>query len=196
MSLIPVAFYRAQAIGAEFGVSPNKGTDFVRVTFQIIDGEYAGQQIYWDGYFGENSAQRTVDSLRYCGCTFPNNDITNLEGLGTQEVSLDVQHESFTDRNGMPRTVAKVAWVNQLGGVKQELQMDAGRKASFRQRMMGVVHQAKSGQQPPMQGQQAGQRPAQQQQPRPAHQRPAPQSPPPQQYAQQPAHAENDDIPF
>jgi len=148
--MVPKGFYRAKALAntAQFGVTPAKGTDFIRIQFQITDGEFAGQSLAWDGYFTGEATKRTVDSLQYAGCTFPGNDITNLEGLGTTEVSIDVEHESY-EKDGQAKTYAKVAWVNSLHrGVSPELQMNAGQKESFKQRMMGqlvVAKQAKPG---------------------------------------------------
>lgn len=195
MSLIPVAFYRAFAVEGEYGVFPNTGGDFVRVTFQIMGGEYDGQQVQWTGHFTEKTAQRTIESLQYCGCTFPDNDITNLDGLGSQEVSIDVQHEDYTDKNGNLRTMPRVAWVNQPGGVKQEHQMNPAQKASFRDRMKGQLIGMKSGQQQPIQRQAApAQKPAQQQQQRRGPQQR--QAPPQQQHAQPQGQFGDDDIPF
>lgn len=140
MALLAKGFYRGKATHGEFGSTATKGTDFVRVFFEILDGESAGQRIYWDGYFTENTIKRTVDALRYCGCTFPDNDVTNLTGLGTSEVQLDVDHESYEDKDGNPKTVARVNWVNSLiGGVKPELLMGDAKKAEFRAKMMGHV---------------------------------------------------------
>lgn len=194
MSLIPIARYPAFAVEGEYGVFPNTGSDFVYVTFQVVGGEYDGHRVPWTGHFTEKTAQRTIESLEYCGCTFPGNDITNLEGLGSQQVSIDVQHEDYTDSNGNLRTTARVAWVNRPGGMKQEHQMDAARKASFRERMKGQLLGMRGGQQQPMQRQAApAQRPAPQQQ----QQRRGPQQQrQQQQYAQPQEQFGDDDIPF
>lgn len=141
--MIPKGFYRAKAVKGEFGVTATKGTDYVRVGFVVTDGEFKGQQLSWDGYFTDGTTKRTLDSLRYCGCTFPGNDITNLEGLELAEVSIEVEIESF-EKEGETKSYARVAWVNSLvRGISPELQMDAGKKASFAQRMMGQVAFAK-----------------------------------------------------
>jgi hypothetical protein len=143
--MIPQGFYRARAQSAQFGTTPQKGTDFLRVVFAIVDGEQKGQQVTWDGYFTEKTTARTIDALKYCGCTFPNNDITDIAGLDTQDVQIEVEHNSY-EKDGEPKTTARVKWVNSLaGGVSPELQMDAAKKASFKQRMMGQVVAAKHG---------------------------------------------------
>lgn len=141
MAIVPKGTYRAKATRGEYGVSPNKGTDFIAVAFQIVEeGEQKGQSVGYRGFFTELTTERTIELLRFAGCTFPGNDITNLEGLGTTEVSIVVEHETYKDDKGEEKTVAKIAWVNSLGGagrVKPEQRMDPGQKASFKQRMMG-----------------------------------------------------------
>ncbi len=127
--------YRAQATHAEFGESPTKGTPFIRVAFQILDGAHQGDRISWDGWVTDRTRERVVDSLRSCGCTFPGDDITDLTGLGTQEVEIVVEIENY---NGRDR--AKVAWVNSLvGAVKNEQRMDDGKRAAFRDSMRGAL---------------------------------------------------------
>lgn len=156
--MVPKAIYRAKAQSGEFGVTPNKGTDFVKVVFVIVDGEHAGERVAWTGWFGPNSKKRTIDSLRYCGCSFPSNDITDLTGIDSEEVEVDVDVETY-ESQGETKTVAKVNWVNQIGGgvggVSQELQMDGAKKAAFKQRMMGELlasKPAQSGFTPPATG--------------------------------------------
>jgi hypothetical protein len=137
--MITEGIHRGRAIkeSTEFGQSPEKGTDFVAVTFEIADGEFKGQRIGWNGYFTDNSTKRTIESLQACGCTFPDNDITNMSGIDTNEVMLDVEHQTNQDGS---RKFARVAWVNSLNrGISPELKMDQAKKASFRERMMGQV---------------------------------------------------------
>lgn len=144
--MLPKGFYRARATGGEFGVTPTKGTDFVRVAFRVVEGQHAGGFASWDGYFTENTTKRTVESLKHCGCTFPDNDVTNLTGIDSQDVSIEVEHETYQTKEGETKTRARVAWVNSLsGGVNPEHQMDAGHKAAFAAKMKGVVLSVKAG---------------------------------------------------
>lgn len=137
MSIVAKGYHRGRAIpgSAEFGTSPEKGTNFVRVTFEIVDGEFKGGRVSWDGYFTDASSQRTVESLTHCGCVFPDNDVTNLAGIDANEVSLDVEHEEYDGK-----TYARVAWVNSLSrGIKAELKMGDTQKAAFKNSMMGKI---------------------------------------------------------
>ena len=83
--------YKARAMNGDFGTSKSKGTSYVRVGFQILEGPFAGSTVTWDGWITDKTRQRVVDSLAYCGCTFPGDDITNLDGLGAQEVEIVVE---------------------------------------------------------------------------------------------------------
>lgn len=127
--------YVARAVDAEFGVSKT-GSDFVQIHFAIQEGEHAGQTITAWLYFTEKTNARSLESLRHMGCTFPDNDASNLTGYDANNVEIVVAEEEY---NGVSR--AKVQWVNALGGgrVKIEHPMDVGRKAAFRARMLGHV---------------------------------------------------------
>jgi hypothetical protein len=86
MSLQP-GTYKARAISADFGES-EKGTQFIAVTFVIEfagDGDSPGtsETITWFGYCTDKTSERTIESLRYCGCTFPGSDISRPTGSAT-----------------------------------------------------------------------------------------------------------------
>jgi hypothetical protein len=76
--------------------------------------------------------------------------VTNLEGLGSRDVRIVVEHK---EHNGTTR--AEIAWVNSAGGVKEEEKMGAGEKSAFKSRMkgllasMGVAGPAKTAEEPP-----------------------------------------------
>jgi len=129
--MIPEGKYRACAQGAEFGTNDN-GNDFCMVNFKISEGELTGETISaWLYFSTDKNTERSIESLRYCGCTFPGNDITNTEGIGSREVELVVEHETWEGK-----TRAKVKWINSGGaGVKAEQKMNAGAKKNFAQRM-------------------------------------------------------------
>lgn len=142
--MIPVGSYKARAQTGTFAESKAKGTAYVRVPFRIDDGEHKGTTVTWDGYFTENTTERTVEALRNCGCTFPGDNITDLTGLGSAEVEIVVEHEGWEDRDGNPRTRARVQWVNAPGGgIPEEQLMDERKRASFAAKMKGTVIVAK-----------------------------------------------------
>lgn len=143
--MIPKGTYSAKATKGEFGTSKKKGTDFVRVVFQITDGPETGGMVSWDGWFTDKASARTIESLRFCGCSFPNNDITNLSGIDTQTVHIVVEHETFTPEQGqnagVEQTRARVAFVNDpnRGGVPEDQQMGDGAKKAFAAKMKGAL---------------------------------------------------------
>lgn len=142
--MIPQGTYKAKAIGGMYGTSKQKGTPFVRVSFAVTEGDYAGHSVGWDGYFTPNTEARTLDSLRYCGCNFPNDDLSNLAGIEKNEVSIVIEHERWNDeKTGEEKARARVAWVNSPGGIPDDQQMDANQLAAFAARMKGSVMRVK-----------------------------------------------------
>lgn len=140
--MIPENNYQAKARKelCDFGESKEKKTTYVKVVFDIQAGEFAGQSLAWEGYFTEKASERTIQSLKYCGCTFPGNDITNLEGVDTNTVEIVVKHESWTDDQGNEKTRARIAFVNGgQRGISPEQQLDAAKKAAFAAKMRGTV---------------------------------------------------------
>lgn len=136
--------YPARATGEyEWGMSPN-GHDFVWINFdleEVEDGEQQSIGAYV--YFSDASAARAIESLRACGCTFPANDITNLEGLGSKPVQLVIEPDTYEGK-----TKPKVRWINAQGGIKDDQKMNAVQKASFKDRMKGALL-ATAGSSPP-----------------------------------------------
>ena len=109
--------YMARCKEFEFGQS-SKGTEFVRLHFQITQGEEQGKTVRWDGYFTEKTTQRTLDALETCG--WDCGSVTELKGVTDNEVEIEVTHEKYNDN-----TYARVAWVNNpgSGGVKKSLEV-------------------------------------------------------------------------
>lgn len=132
-NLIPEGKYRARVKTADFGFTSG-GTEQVQVIFDLLDPDYDGRTVPWWGYFSEKTAERTMQSLRYCG--WKGDDVTNLDGISDNEVEIEVEHNTY---NG--KTNARVAWVNRVGGggisVKSPM-ADAQRKA-FAQRMKALA---------------------------------------------------------
>lgn len=115
--------YKAKAIEGDFGFAGN-GREQVAVLFEVIDGDHKGTTITWFGFFTEQTAERTIESLIYAGW---DGESETLDGLGTTEVSIVVEHDTY---NG--ETKPKVAWVNRPGGgLALKSRMNEGQKANF-----------------------------------------------------------------
>lgn len=126
---------RAVAREWAFGKSKEKGTDYISVAFEILEPEEErGAPVPWNGYFTDKTAKRTLEALRYCG--WKGDDLTSLDGMGTQEVALVVELEDYDGKQ-----YPKVAWVNRLGGagVRIEKPMDDREKKQLAARMKSLA---------------------------------------------------------
>src|SRR5258708_5207159 len=108
--------YTAKATGeVVLGKSANKGTPFIEFYFQVTKGELEGKSVRYTGYFTDNTAERTIDSLRTCG--WSGNDLVafrdgKLHGMDSKEVEIVVSLEEFVNDKGEKKMSARVAWVN------------------------------------------------------------------------------------
>lgn len=122
----------------ELGESKEKHTPYVRVALKIQGGEFDGRIVNRDFYFTEKTTQRTMEALKTCGCTFPNDDITDFTGFGSTDVNFTVEHESY-DKDGETKTVAKIGFINQSGGINSESRMTEAQRSAFKTKMLGTV---------------------------------------------------------
>jgi len=117
--LVPEGYYAAVAVPtttedgttavARFALSKNE-TRKVLVAFEVIEGEFAGRRLFWDGYFTKDTAKRTVQSLRYMG--FKGDDLGAAESQPlNQRVSIKVGWNTWEGK-----TYARVEFVNSPGG--------------------------------------------------------------------------------
>lgn len=122
MARIEPGSYVAIAKEFDFGETKN-GNAFIKVEFEICDGPEEGRNISWFGYFTKATAERTLESLRYCG--WSGDKITpEMPGLGSTKCMLSVDEEEY---DGKVRT--RVQWVNQLyrkGSRPLESRLDDG----------------------------------------------------------------------
>jgi len=130
--------YRAKAISHQFAESVKKKTPFVSVIYEVTDGPGTSKQFEWQGYFSEATHERTVESLRRSGCTFPGDDVTNLSGLGSKEVEIQVEQTDYGPR---------VAWVNEprVSSVNEDQKLDKNAKASLAARLKGTLISMRAG---------------------------------------------------
>jgi hypothetical protein len=124
--------YRAKAASATLGKT-STGKEQVYVDFELISGEAKGQHLGWYGYFTENTAERTLESLEYCG--WDGNSIRELRGLGSKEVELVVEYER-NEQDG--KEYLRVRWVNKVGGGVKEALTGAG-VVALEQKLKGLM---------------------------------------------------------
>jgi hypothetical protein len=118
--------FRAKAVEGDYGHA-NTGTEQIAVLFELE----TGSRLTWYGYLTEKTQERTLEALINCGVT----DLETLDGLGSKDVELVIQHED--DQNGVAR--ARVAFVNALGsgGVAMKNKMGEGARRSVAARLKG-----------------------------------------------------------
>lgn len=100
--------------------SKEKGTKHIFVLFEIMEGAHKGRRYGWEGWLGENSMDRTLEALTYCGVEPGTNDpdgkpvsLSNLYGLDRNIVPVVLEEEEYKDpTSGQPRKRIRVAWVN------------------------------------------------------------------------------------
>src|SRR5262249_16771388 len=98
-----MAITNGKYIGRVFGQtvlgnSSNKGTPFIQFYGKITQGPEAGGKARYTGYFGPNSAERTIESIQLCG--WEGDDVGEfadgeLHGLDTNEVEFVIELEEY-----------------------------------------------------------------------------------------------------
>lgn len=122
--------YRAKAVAHKYGKS-STGKEQLYIDFEISSGPHAGKHMPYYGFFTDLTADRTLESLEYCG--WDGKSLKELKGFGSKEVELVIETET---RDG--KEYLRVKWVNGVGGgVKEEL--DAGGILALEQRMKGLM---------------------------------------------------------
>lgn len=131
MTLVPEGKYLAKGTVWDLGMSDNHN-DFIQIMFKLLEGEYAGQLISWQGYFTEKTEKSTIESLRYCG--WKGDNFLDLEGLDRNIVQVTVEHQESQNGN----KYARIAWVNKPGNLAIKNPMDDKKRAAFAKRMKGI----------------------------------------------------------
>ena len=116
--MIEAGRYKAKGVLGALGET-SKGAPQVAVLVEITEGEHAGTQLTWHGYFTQLTEEKTLEQLRVLG--WSTDDLDDLKGIDANEVSIVVEHE--TDDKGETR--AKVRWINRPGGLAMKQVMDA-----------------------------------------------------------------------
>lgn len=119
-----------------------KGSAYVRVALRITEGEYAGRVLAKDLYFTDKTWERSIKALQAMG--WKGEDISQVEGIDANDVSITIEEKPQTDRDGAIRTDAQgnaiyrneIAWIN--GGVQR---MEAAKKLSFVEEMKAKMRQ-------------------------------------------------------
>lgn len=153
------------------------GNTYLTLRFTATQGDGTGETATKNMFFSEKALQRTVEDLRALGWQGDDPSTITLADI-SGEVSVTVEHESFSGRDGEDRMAARVKWINAANALKGTA--DQGAVAAFGAQLKARIRALDAG------ARAAGTRPTQ-----PAPQRPAG---PPRGFA--PPAADADDVPF
>lgn len=129
---IPNGTYRARGTQGMLGET-STGKEQVAVEFELLEEGFVGTRIAWFGYFTDKTQARTIETLRNCG--WQGTDLTNLEGVDANEVSLVIEQEEYEGK-WSPR----VRWVNIPGsGLALKSPLSADKAKAFAARMRGQI---------------------------------------------------------
>lgn len=152
------ASYRAVAVATTLGSSKDKGTKFIAVNFEVIEGDFAGEAPRaWMGYITANTEARIVESLQHMGYEGDNlEDFADLDRAGCQKllpnvVEIVCEPESYNDKEtGEEKWSLKVQWVNRVGGgrFKAEKPLEGGELKAFSAQMKSVFRNARGPKKP------------------------------------------------
>lgn len=126
--------HAAKAIDIDMGYAET-GTPQYAVAFELVE---TRETITWYGYMSEKAAERTLQSLRYCG--WQGNDPGAISAADlTEEVELDIQEDEYKGETRM-----KVQWVNRRGGgAVLKSRMDESQRKAFGDQFRGLAMKVK-----------------------------------------------------
>lgn len=124
-----VGKHRAKARAWGFGKT-NNGSIQIGIEFDFLD--IPGKTMPYYGSFSGNATEHTLKAMRACG--WAGEDLTDLTGLDTNEVSLTVDWDEYQGK----RTL-KVKWVNPAGGIGFKERVDVAELADFAFHMIPVI---------------------------------------------------------
>jgi|HubBroStandDraft_1064217.scaffolds.fasta_scaffold27962_2 hypothetical protein len=133
--MIAAGTYLVKAVESLSLRESKTGTKFAHVQFMVN-----GEPIAWQGWLTEKAEARTADTLTLLG--FDGSDPATVMN---SEVSITVEHETYTTPEGVERVSAKIQWINdpnRARGMGQPMQ--PGEAAQAMARLKGLVLAAKA----------------------------------------------------
>ncbi len=145
---------RGRVVQQQLENSANKGTPGIALNCRVTSGEFENQYARFNGWFTENTTERIVETLIYCG--WEGDDLSEfadgaLHGLDKNEVELVIRMEEYqgTDEKHLGKSFPRIAFINKIGGrgLNVEAAMKPQEAAAFGAKMKGLVlkTRAKSG---------------------------------------------------
>jgi len=124
--------YRAKVIEKEL-TEAKTGTPQVAITYEVTEGDHAGETIRDYAALSEKALPYTVAKMRACGWTGV--DVSALESLGSKECQIVVATDVY---NGESRL--RVKFVNDLDRAAPSIgSMDAAKKKAMAAKLRGLI---------------------------------------------------------
>ena len=124
--------FRAKVIEKELREAKS-GTPQVVITFEVVDGEHAGETIRDYAALSEKALPYTVAKMRACGWTGV--DVSALESLGSKECQIVVATDVYNGESRM-----RVKFVNDLDRAAPSIgSMDAAKKKAMAAKLRGLI---------------------------------------------------------
>ncbi len=120
--------YKAKPLENALCASATKGTEFVAIVFEVVDGPERGERIRADLYVTDKTSDRATRALRMLGWAGGVDSSMRLTGL-VNAVPIGVIEE--TKNNG--RVEPKVDWVGEspFGGIDDKLRLTPENARNF-----------------------------------------------------------------
>jgi hypothetical protein len=100
------------------------GTTYLTLRFTATQGDCVNETATKNMFFSEKALKRTVEDLRALGWQGDDPATITVEDL-PNEVGIEVEHETFTGRDGEDRLTARVKWINALNALKGNAEQSA-----------------------------------------------------------------------
>ena len=100
------------------------GNTYLTLRFTATQGDCIGETATKSMFFSEKALQRTVEDLRALGWQGDDPATITVADVGA-EVSVTVEHETFTGRDGEAHLTARVKWINSMSALKGNAEQGA-----------------------------------------------------------------------
>lgn len=104
--------------------SSQNGNTYLTLRFTATQGDCIGETATKNMFFSEKALQRTVEDLRALGWQGDDPATITVADVGA-EVSVTVEHETFTGRDGEDHLTARVKWINSMSALKGNAEQSA-----------------------------------------------------------------------
>jgi hypothetical protein len=127
---VAAGFYKGRAIAgsAQFAINESNGNESIAIDVDL--GEVGQFTTFL--HFTDAASPYAIERLRACG--WKGDDLANLDGIDTNEITVQVKYETYQGKERMKVDIATGG-----GRIKLENQMSEQQKRAFAARMRGAL---------------------------------------------------------